>query len=50
MKDEWFVACYDSAVNAGLAVSDKISGELLFLIQYTGECTHFAGQRLEEKN
>ncbi len=24
MKDEWFMACYDSAVNAGLAVSDKI--------------------------
>jgi len=24
MKDEWFVACYDSAVNAGLAVADKI--------------------------
>ena len=24
MKDEWFVACYDSAVSAGLAVADKI--------------------------
>ena len=24
MKDDWFVACYDSAVNDGLSVADKI--------------------------